>query len=151
MITRRVLLGGSVFGAVAPGGTGGTEKMGATGEQVVPLDPRIVRDIETRLEEIGNQLEFANRGSFTGTSPYGDKIRDAMTLFLRSSQKYPDFLDVGYLVFHAMYDWHIRNRVPLTVGRSADGRYGLVFMFTRLVLRPDAVPDFIGLPYDQRA
>ena len=81
----------------------------------------------------------------------GDKIRDAMTLFLRSSQKYPDFLDVGYLVFHAMYDWHIRNRVPLTVGRSADGRYGLVFMFTRLVLRPDAVPDFIGLPYDQRA
>ncbi len=148
MITRRVLLGGSVFGAVAPGGAAGT---GATGEQVVPLDPRIVRDIETRLEEIGNQLEFANRGSFTGTSPYGDKIRDAMTLFLRSSQKYPDFLDVGYLVFHAMYDWHIRNRVPLTVGRSADGRYGLVFMFTRLVLRPDAVPDFIGLPYDQRA
>ena len=60
MITRRVLLGGSVFGAVAPGGTGGTEKMGGTGEQVVPLDPRIVRDIETRLEEIGNQLEFAN-------------------------------------------------------------------------------------------
>ena len=51
MITRRVLLGGSVFGAVAPGGTG---------EQVVPLDPRIVRDIETRLEEIDNQLEFAN-------------------------------------------------------------------------------------------
>ena len=67
------------------------------------------------------------------------------------NQKYPDVMEVGYGVFHAMYDWHIRNRVPLTVGRAADGRYGLVFMFTRLILRPDAVPDFIGLPYDQRA
>lgn len=151
MITRRVLLGGSVFGAAAPGGTRGTDETGGLGEQVVPLDPRLLRDIETRLEEMGDQLELMNAASFTGTSAATGKIRDLMTVFLRANQKYPDFMDVGYVVFHAMYDWHIRNRVPLTVGRSADGRYGLVFMFTRLILRPDAVPDFIGLPYDQRA
>ena len=145
MITRRVLLGGSVLGVAAPGGTDGS------GEQTVPLDPRLLRDIETRLEEIGDQLELMNAASFTGTSAATEKIRDLMTVFLRANQKYPDFMDVGYVVFHAMYDWHVRNRVPLTVGRSADGRYGLVFMFTRLILRPDAVPDFIGLPYDQRA
>lgn len=151
MISRRVLLGGSVFGAAAPGAMDGDGGTGGSGGQVVPLDPRLLRDIESRLDEMGNQLELMNAASFTGTSAAGEKIRDAMTLFLRANQKYPDFMDVGYVVFHAMYDWHIRNRVPLTVGRSADGRYGLEFMFTRLVLRPDAVPDFIGLPYDQRA
>lgn len=141
MITRRELLGGSVLGV--PGG--------GTGEQTAPVDPRQWRELVGHVEDIASQLRFANSGAFTGTNPFGDKIRDAMTLFLRGSQKYPDFMDVGYVVFHAMYDWHIRNHLPLTVGRSADGRYGLMFMFTRLILRPDAVPDFIGLPYDQRA
>jgi hypothetical protein len=142
MITRRELLGGGAFGAATAGGAGA---------QPVAADPRQVRELVAHLEAIADQLGFANGGSFTGTSPFGEKIRDAMTIFLRANQKYPDFIDVGYLGFHAIYDWHIRNRVPLTAGRSTDGRYGLVYMFTRLVLRPDAVPDFIGLPYDQRA
>lgn len=144
MISRREMLSGSVFGAATPGRL-------AAGEQVPPSDPRLIRQIESRLEEIGDQLELMNGGSFTGTQAFAEKIREATVLFLRANQKYPDFIDVGYLVFHGLYDWHIRNRVPMTVGRSTDGRYGLVYMFTRLVLRPDAVPDFIGLPYDQRA
>ncbi len=139
MVTRRELLGGGAFGAVA-----GLQ-------QTAWVDPRLLRDIETRLEAMSDRLALMNGGSFTGTSAFADKIRDQMTLFLRANHKYPDFIEVGYLVFQAIYDWHIRNRVELTVGRGTDGRYGLVFMFTQLILRADAVPEFIGLPYDQRA
>ncbi len=142
MVTRRELLNGGVFGVAAAGGAG---------EQSAPVDPRHLRELVGHVEDMAGQLRLANGGSFTGTSPSVEKIRDALSVFLRANQKYPDFVDVGYLVFHALYDWHVHNRLPLTVGRSADGRYGLGFMFTRLILRPDAVPDFIGLPYDQRA
>lgn len=137
-MTRRELFGGGTVGALA-----GVE-------QQAPVDPRTVARIETRLQELGTQFELANGGSFTGTSQMVEKLRDAMVLFLRGNQKYPDYIDVGYMVFHTLYDWHVRNDQPLTVGRSGDGRYGLMFMFTRLMLRPDAVPDFIGVPYDQR-
>ena len=54
-------------------------------------------------------------------------------------------------MFFDIYDWHVRNRQTLNVGRGPDGRYGLGFMFTRLLLRPDAQPDYTGVPYDVRA
>jgi hypothetical protein len=138
-MTRRELLASGTLGAFS----------GA--EQAPSGDPRVLREIETRLDAIGDQLALMNGGSFTGRSEVADKLREAMVLFLRGSQKYPDYIEVGHGVYHAMYDWHIRNRQPLTVGRGADGRYGLVFMFTRLLLRPDVVADFISVPYDQRA
>ena len=144
MISRRVLLGGSVFGVASVDG-------GMAGEQPVPADPRQVRELIGEVREIGEELRLANTAAFTGTSLYAEKLRDQMVVFLRANNKYPDYLDVGIQVFHAMYDWHIHNRLPLVVGRSADGRYGLGFMFSRLILRPDAVPDFIGIAYDQRA
>jgi hypothetical protein len=143
MISRRAVLGGGVFGAASMEG-------GAAAEQSVPADPRQVRELIGEVREISETLRLANTASFTGTSVVAERIRDQMVVFLRANNKYPDYLDVGIQVFHAMYDWHIHNRLPLVVGRSADGRYGLGFMFTRLILRPDAVPDFIGIAYDQR-
>lgn len=146
MISRRTVLSGGVFGA-APAGTTG---WGGNAEQAAAVDARILRDIETHLEGMGAQLRLMNGGSFTGTSSAAEKLRDQMVVFLRANNKYPDYIDVGIQVFHAMYDWHIHNRLPLVVGRSADGRYGLGFMFSQLILRVDAVPDFIGIAYDQR-
>jgi hypothetical protein len=143
MISRRAVLGGGVFGAASMDG-------GTAAEQPVPADPRQVRELIGEVREISEALRLANSASFTGTSVVAERIRDQMVIFLRANNKYPDYLDVGIQVFHAMYDWHIHNRLPLVVGRSADGRYGLGFMFTRLILRPDAVPDFIGIAYDQR-
>jgi hypothetical protein len=58
---------------------------------------------------------------------------------------------VGPGIFYDVYDWHIRNRLPVSSARAADGRYALGFMFTRLLLRPDAQPDYLGAPYDLRA
>lgn len=129
----------------------GAWSVAATTQPAPGIDPRTVRDIERRLDEIKRELGQMNQGTFTGEGTPVEKLRDAMVLFLRANQKYPDFFDVGYGVFHAMLDWHVHNRQAVNVARSADGRYGLAFMFSRLILRPDAVPDFIGVPYDQRA
>lgn len=140
-MTRRDLLNGGMFGAAT-----GAQQQGSGG-----LDPRQVRDIVAHLNTIADELERQNDGCFTGACGVTEKLRDQMTLFLRANGKYPDVMEVGTAVFHAAYDWHIRNRLALVVGRSPDGRYGLGFMFTRLILRHDVAVDFVGLPYDVRA
>lgn len=153
MLTRRALIETSLgaAGASVSGESGGAREAREEGEaQTSVIDPRQLAEVIAKLETIGDELRLANNGCFAGTCPAGDKIREAMVPFLRAANKYPDFLEVGYGVFHAMYDWHVRNRQPLTVTRAPDGRYALGYLFSRLILRPDAQPDFIGVPYDAR-
>jgi hypothetical protein len=137
-MTRREWLEGGVFGAA----------VGA--EQPPSFDRTQVAQVVQALQALVREARDANQGCFTGECASTAKIRDAFTLFFRSSQKFPDFLDVGVAVYFEVYDWHVRNRQALTVTRLPDGRYTLGFMFTRLVLRPDAAPEFIGVPYDLR-
>lgn len=148
MLTRREVIGSSLSAA----GAGLANETGTAGAgQTSVIDPRQLAEVIARLSAIGDELRLANNGCFAGTCPFGDRIREAMVPFLRANTKYPDFLEVGYAVFHSMYDWHVRNHLPLNVGRSPDGRYGLGYLFTRLILRTDTQPDFIGVPYDARA
>lgn len=139
MLTRRELLGSGL----TAGGAGMTN-------QPAGVDPRRVEDIVEHLRAIASELRLANGGCSTGSCPAATRIRDAMVVFLRANAKFPDALEVGPGVFFDLYDWHVRNRQPLNVGRGPDGRYGLVFLFTRLLLRPDAQPDYTGVPYDVR-
>lgn len=139
MLTRREWLGGSVVGA----SLGAEQRADFTDEQA--------RSITQSLQRLAAEAANANRGCDTGVCPTAAKIRDLYTQFVRASQKFPDFVDVGVQVFYEVYDWHVRNLQPLALSRLPDGRYTLGFMFTRLVLRPDVVPDFIGQPYDARA
>jgi hypothetical protein len=138
MMTRRELFGSGALGAA------GWEQAPAA------VDRRTLEQVVEKLDTIATQFVDANRGCSTGVCPTSSKIRDAMTLFLRANGKFPDFIDVGYGVFLEMYDWHVRNQQPLVVARATDGRYGLGYLFTRLILRPDAVQDFIGVAYDLR-
>ncbi|MEZ5419354.1 MAG: hypothetical protein R2708_18725 [Vicinamibacterales bacterium] len=137
-MTRREWLEGGVLGAA----------LGA--EQPPAVEREQVARMVQALQRLALEATNANRGCSTGECGTATKIRDAFTLFFRSNQKFPDYLDVGVDVFYELYDWHVRNRQALNVTRLPDGRYGLGFMFTRLVLRPDVVPEFIGVPYDLR-
>jgi hypothetical protein len=65
----------------------------------------------------------ANRGCATGSCDVVARLRELMAQALRSSGKFPDVVD---------------------------GRYTLTFMFTQVLLRSDAQPGFLGLPYDAR-
>ena len=77
-------------------------------------------------------------------------IRSQQQVFLRANQKFPDFIDAGVDAWQAVYDWHVKNQQPITTTRLADGRYGIAFMFTTIVLRYENTPNFIGLGYDAR-
>jgi hypothetical protein len=77
-------------------------------------------------------------------------IRMHQNNFLKSNQKFPDFIDVGVEIWEAVYDWHVKNNQPITTTRLPDGRYGIAFMFTTVVLRPDNTANFISFGYDAR-
>ena len=79
------------------------------------------------------------------------RIREQQRTFIRGSQKYPDFIEVGLEVWESVYDWHVRNRQPVTMARTADGRYTMLFLFTTLVLRPDLDLNYVGYAYDAKA
>src|SRR2546430_8962823 len=49
---------------------------------------------------------------------------------LKANQKFPDYMDVGIDVWEHMHDWHVRTRQPLTIVRTNDGRYGMLFGVT---------------------
>jgi hypothetical protein len=75
-------------------------------------------------------------------------IRAQQRIFLRASQKYPDFIEVGLDVWERVYDFHLKHQQPLTAARLADGRYAMTFMFTTLLLRVDQAPEYVGFGFD---
>ena len=79
------------------------------------------------------------------------RIREQQRIFIRSTQKYPDFIEVGLEVWESVYDWHVKNLQPVTMTRIADGRYTMPFTFTTLVLRTDLDLNYVGYGYDAKA
>ena len=77
-------------------------------------------------------------------------MRDQLKAFLRSSGKFPEYIDVGIDVWHQVYDWHVRLRQPLSLGRDPQGRYTIMLMATAVVMRPDILPGSILQPYDAK-
>jgi hypothetical protein len=76
------------------------------------------------------------------------RIRQQQHVWMKSTQKYPDFIEVGLDIWDNIYDWHVVHQQPLSVTRMADGRYAMLFMFTTLLLRSDQAPDFVGYAFD---
>ena len=83
-------------------------------------------------------------------SPELDRIREQQRIFLKSNQKFPDFIEVGIDVWENVYDWHVRHQLPIAAARTAEGRYVMTVMFTTLVLRPEQVSGYIGYGFDAR-
>ena len=83
-------------------------------------------------------------------SPELDRIRQQQRTFLKSNQKFPDFIEVGIDVWENIYDWHVRHELPITATRTADGRYVMTVMFTTLILRPEQVGGYVGYGFDAR-
>ena len=98
-------------------------------------------------EAIGElRAELRDERQFNEIAP----IRTAQKTYMRSNGKLPDFIEVGSDVWFQVYDWHVRWQHPIAQSRDAQGRLTLGMNGTLVVLRPDALGNFVGLPYDVR-
>jgi hypothetical protein len=138
---RRDVMGGSLVTALAAL----MVPAGAVAEQRDRDDEAIATAIDKLREEIVKAQECT-----LGPCATVAIIRAQQNTFLRANQKFPDFIDAGVEAWQAVYDWHIKNQQPITTTRLPDGRYGIAFMFTTIVLRYENTPNFIGLGYDAR-
>ena len=134
MVNRREMLAGALAGAAGAGLPGS-----AAGAQD---DARV----ESLLKDIRDLLE-------AGLTPqYGPdlaQLRLAQHSHHRATGSFPRFIDVGNDVWDHAYDWHVANRRPVEITRVGD-RYQMQFLYTTLVLRPDATGSYIGSPTDVR-
>ena len=145
MIPRRNLvtggLVGSVLGALGAGDEVEAAPAAAAGADVTDeMVAKIVAAIA------GLRTEVQGLKSFPEIAP----VRDAQMTHLRATGKFPDYIDVGTNLWFAVHDWHIRWQQPLTLGRDTLGRYTLLFGQTTLIMRVEAIPAFIGVPYDNK-
>jgi hypothetical protein len=141
MVERRDVIGGGLAAGLAAA-FGGVDVTAQTRRETPdPLaDVKIADAIDKLRESIERRPE----------SPEIFQIRAQQRTFLKANQKFPDYMDVGIDVWEHMHDWHVRNRQPLTIVRSNDGRYGMVFGVTTLLLMPQQVGSYISWGYDSR-
>lgn len=123
------------------------------GSAVVPVDAAQSsgqpsdRAIDRVAEAIGElRAELRDERQFTEIAP----IRAAQKTYLRSNGKLPDFIEVGADVWFQIYDWHVRWQLPVEQSRDPQGRLTLAMHGTLVLLRPDTLANYIGLPYDAR-
>jgi hypothetical protein len=143
MITRRVALRGGILGALAGLLTGDadaapTSMIGA--QRPDEGSDKIATSIDKLRDEVRAERQFTE---ITG-------LREAQKTFVRVNGKFPDYIDVGTDTWFAVYDWHVRWQQPLAFGRDPLNRYTIMLNQTAVVLRPDALPTFVSLPYDAR-
>jgi hypothetical protein len=139
-LTRRELLTNGVMGSTALGGLSGGEP---------PADAAEDRQINQTLKSLVEEVRHPKHSMYPGDVAHVGRLREQMLEFMKGTNKWPDFIDVGPNPWFAVYDWHIRFGLQPTVVRLPDNRYGLTFMFTTLVLRPEQTPSYVSMPYDR--
>jgi hypothetical protein len=145
MIPRRQVLGGGLLGGVL-GAMAGAESEAADGvaaaaQRSDEIDMReVVQAINSLKTELHNQSLFTEIAA----------VRDAQKMFLRANGKLPDFIDVSSDIWFAAYDWHVRWQQPINIGRDPSGRLTLLVLQTMLVMRPEALSNYMSIPYDTR-
>ena len=140
MINRRKLVNGALVAGAAT--LAGVASADAAAQQSGLDDTRTAHAIDEFRKLIDDELD-PSRGVVA-------QVRSQQRTFIRANQKFPDFIDVGLGVWERVHDWHIRYRQPLTVTRMSDGHYGMAFMFTTLILRPEQTDSYISYAYDLR-
>ena|SRR5688572_12446060 len=155
MLTRRELVTGTALGAIATAASSADSTATTPG----PIHPAIqdtdnaaLRTIATKTTEMDQTLDGLAGVVRSNSLAFGfvPKLRDAYTLYWKSHGKFPEFCEVGTSVFYDIYDWHVKNRLPIPVSRFADGRMSITFMYTQLLVRIDQAVDYVGIPFDRQ-
>lgn len=153
MVARREMMGGSLLAGLAAlvmprtvEAAGAVEAVETAVEQQRGSESEVAKAID----ELRAVVEVQGSGCGLGQCGPVAMVRQQQKTFMKANRKYPDYIDAGIDAWEAVYDWHVKNRQEIKATRMPDGRYGLVFMFTTIVLREDQVPSYIGWGYDAR-
>jgi hypothetical protein len=143
MIERRQVVGGGIAASLtalmgeSPASAAAAAQQSDDGQQISSSIDQLRRTFEGQFDQTYATL-------WRGVA----RIRQQQRTWIKSTMKFPDFIEIGIDVWDNLYDWHVAHQQPLSMGRANDGRYTMIFMFTTLVLRPEQMPDYVGYPFD---
>jgi hypothetical protein len=138
---RRAVVGGSLLAGLST-------LMSPASAEAAASSAADLEGVSDSIDQLRRTVERQFANVYTDKWQGVAKIRQQQHTWMRSTQKYPDFIEVGLDVWDNIYDWHVVHQQPLSVTRTSDGRYSMVFMFTTLLLRPDQAADFVGFAFD---
>lgn len=158
MLTRRDAVATTVIAglgaAVAPAAAAApAPSPAASANAGAAQDPLTERELTSVLRDIRDELRAWHRDAISCRMPSCAgiaHIRRNQRQFLKSNQKFPDFMEVGANVWDEVVDWHVRTLRQVQISQRPDGRYTVPFLQTTLVLRIDYDDDQVGLGYDVR-
>jgi hypothetical protein len=142
MLERRQVLGGGLAAGLA-----GLATMPAPAEAAAQRGDDMTA-VASAIDSLRSAIERQFDACELGPCPQIASIRQQQRVFLRATQKYPDFIEVGIDIWENVYDWHVKHQQPVVSQRLPDGRYAMAFMFTNLLLRPDQAANYIGYGFD---
>jgi len=146
MISRREVVTAGVLGSLTGSAVTADASQGG-GQDEAQMRAALAR-IERELGQMNTTLEAGLRGPGLNTGAIG-RIRERLTLHLRSAGKFPDFLEIGTNIFYDVYDWHVRHAQQIQITRVADQRFAIQFMFTQLIVRWEQDANYLGTPFDR--
>ena len=141
MERRDLVSGGLVAGAVAIMSAAGDAK---AAQQTAQDNSRNAMETNRAVNDVRMLLERHYDAPWVVVG----QIRAQQAVWMRTTQKFPDFIEIGLTAWQSLYDWHVRYQQPINMSRGADGRYLMSFMFTTLVLRPDLDGNYVGPAFD---
>lgn len=145
MISRREVVTAGVLGSLT--GSAATAEA-SQGSQDDGQTRAVLTRIQQELDALNSTLEAGLRGPSLGAGAIG-RIRERLTLHLRSAGKFPEFMEVGTNLFYDVYDWHVRHGQQIQITRLADQRFAIQFMFTQLIVRWEQDANYLGTPFDR--
>jgi hypothetical protein len=138
---RRALMGGSLLAGLSA-------MMPPASAEAAAQASADVSAVSDSIDRLRRTVERQFASVYTDKWQGVARIRQQQHTWMRSTQKYPDFIEIGLDVWDNVYDWHVVHQQPVNLARTTDGRYTMVFMYTTLLLRPDQAPDFVGFAFD---
>jgi hypothetical protein len=144
MISRREAMGAGLFATLNTPAAGEAAQSRSDDVEAV----RALRDIRTELESTSTALESGLIGPSVA-SGHISRIRERLSIHLKTAGKFPEFMEIGLNVFYDVYDWHVRYQQQIQITRIAEQRFAIQFMFTQLILRWEQDNNYLGVPFDR--
>ena len=147
MISRREVVTAGMLGTLSNAAMAAPEESQSSSQGDQGAE-RQLGQIQKVLSNLNSTVDSGLRGPGLNAGFIVD-IRERFTIHLRSSGKFPDFMEIGTGPFYDVYDWHIRHNQQIQIIRISEQRFAIQFMFTQLVVRWEQDPRYLGQPYDR--